>query len=65
VHSEGPQRVTVHGRDEVVIVTAQEFERLKGDKTGAAIVAAIQASPYRDIELVPESVVMPVRDVEL
>lgn len=65
MHSEGPQRVTVHGRDEVVIVTAQEFERLKGDKTGAAIVAAIQASPYRDIELVPESVVMPVRDVEL
>lgn len=65
VHSEGPQHVTVHGRDEVVVVSADEFRRLKGGRTGAAIVAAIQASPYRDIELVPESVVMPIRDVEL
>jgi prevent-host-death family protein len=25
VHEHGPQRVTVHGRDEVVVVTAQEY----------------------------------------
>ena len=32
--SEGPQHVTVHGRDEVVIVAAEEFHRLKGGRTG-------------------------------
>ena len=28
VRSEGPQHVTVHGRDEVVIIAAEEFRRL-------------------------------------
>src|SRR5258706_12924596 len=28
VRSEGPQRVTVHGRDEVVVISAEEFRRL-------------------------------------
>jgi prevent-host-death family protein len=27
VRSEGPQRVTVHGRDEVVVISAEEFRR--------------------------------------
>jgi prevent-host-death family protein len=31
VRSEGPQRVTVHGRDEVVVISAEEFCRLKDD----------------------------------
>ena len=30
VRSEGPQHVTVHGRDEVVVVAAEEFRRLQG-----------------------------------
>jgi len=34
VRSEGPQHVTVHGRDEVVVISAEEFRRLKGDLTG-------------------------------
>jgi prevent-host-death family protein len=63
--SEGPQRVTVHGRDEVVVVAAEEFRRLKGDLTGAALIAALQASPYRDIDLEPPRVRLPVRDVKL
>ncbi|MDB5796149.1 MAG: type toxin-antitoxin system Phd/YefM family antitoxin [Paucimonas sp.] len=65
VHSEGPQHVTVHGRDEVVVVTAEEFRRLKGEKTGAALIDAIQASPYRDMELEAPRTSMPVRDVAL
>lgn len=65
VHSEGPQRVTVHGRDEVVVITAQEFRRLKGDLTGAALIAAMQASPYRDIDVEPKRAAMPVRGVDL
>ena len=39
VRSEGPQHVTVHGRDEVVVVAAEEFRRLKGERTGAALIA--------------------------
>jgi prevent-host-death family protein len=44
VRSEGPQHVTVHGRDEVVVIAAEDFRRLKGDLTGEALVAAMQAS---------------------
>jgi prevent-host-death family protein len=46
VRSEGPQRVTVHGRDEVVVIDAEDFRRLQGEQTGHALVAAMQASPY-------------------
>jgi prevent-host-death family protein len=65
VRSEGPQHVTVHGRDEVVVIAAEEFRRLKGDLTGQALIAAMQASPHRDIDIEPKGVRMPVRDVAL
>ena len=61
VRSEGPQHVTVHGRDEVVVISAEEFRRLKGDLTGEALIAAMQASPHRDIEIEPKRAPMPVR----
>ena len=63
VRSEGPQRVTVHGRDEVVVISAEEFRRLKGDLTGEALIAAMQASPHRDIDIEPRRAAMPVREV--
>jgi prevent-host-death family protein len=65
VRSDGPQHVTVHGRDEVVVVAAEEFRRLKGDRTGAALIAALQESPYRDIDIEPRRERLPVRDVKL
>lgn len=65
VRSEGPQHVTVHGRDEVVIISAEEFRRLKGSATGEALIKAMQASPYRDVEIEIEHEPMPVRDVPL
>jgi prevent-host-death family protein len=65
VRSEGPQHVSVHGRDEVVVIAAEEFRRLKGDPTGEALVAAMQASPYRDIDIEPRRAPMPVRDATL
>jgi len=65
VRTEGPQHVTVHGRDEVVVIAADEFRRLKGDLTGQALVAAMQASPYREIDLEPARSRLPVRDVDL
>jgi prevent-host-death family protein len=65
VRTEGPQHVTVHGRNEVVVIAAEEFRRLKGDLTGEALVAAMQASPYREIDIEPKRSRLPVRDVEL
>jgi prevent-host-death family protein len=65
VRSEGPQRVTVHGRDEVVVISAEEFRRLKGDLTGKSLIAAMQASPHRDIDLESKRTPMPVREVSL
>ncbi len=57
--------MTVHGREEVVVISVEEFRALKGDMTGLALVAAIQASPYREIDLEPERLPMPVREVDL
>ncbi|HEY2635422.1 MAG TPA: type II toxin-antitoxin system Phd/YefM family antitoxin [Steroidobacteraceae bacterium] len=65
VRSEGPQHVTVHGRDEVVVIAAEEFRRLKGDATGRTLLEAMQASPYREVDIDQERSVMPVRDVAL
>jgi len=65
VRSEGPQHVTVHGRDEVVVIAAEEFRRLQGDATGRALIEAIQDSPHREIDIVPDRSVMPVRGVAL
>jgi len=65
VRSEGPQHVTVHGREAVVVISAEEFRRLKGDVTGEALIAAMQASPYRDDDVEPSRTPMPVRAVAL
>lgn len=65
VHSEGPQHVTVHGRDEVVVITAADFRRLGGERTGRHLIEAIQSSPYRDTDLEVPREAMPVRDVLL
>jgi prevent-host-death family protein len=63
--SEGPQLVTVHGRDEVMVVAIDEFRRLKGEPTGAALLEALQVSPHRDIDLEPQRAAMPVRELDL
>jgi len=65
VRTEGPQHVTVHGRDEVVVVAAEEFRRLKGERSGAALIEALQASPDRDADIEPRRAPMPVREVDL
>jgi prevent-host-death family protein len=63
--SAGPQHVSVRGKDEVVIVSAEEFRRLSGNLTGRALVEALRASPHRAIEIAPKRARMPVRDIEL
>ncbi len=66
VRSEGPQHVTVHGRDEVVVIAAEEFRRLQGLQTGRALVEVLQAAPYPEIDLATAPPIhAPVRDVAL
>ena len=63
--TDGPQLVTVHGREEVVVVAADEYRRLKGQVTGQALIDMLQASPHRDVEIAPPRTPVPVRDVNL
>lgn len=65
VHSDGPQHVTVHEWEEVVVISAAEFSRLLGDRSGQSLVAALQSSPCRDLDIAPQRSPMPVRDVVL
>ncbi len=62
---EGPQHVTVHGREAVAIVGAEEYRMLHGTRDWRELVQAMQDSPHRDIDLTPERSVMPVRDIAL
>ena len=61
----GPQRVTLHGKDTVVIVGADEFDRLQRPLTGRDILNALAGSPLADVPFERLSVKSKVRDVKL
>ncbi len=63
--AEGPQHVTVHGREEVVVIAADDYRRLKGERSGQALIDALQAIPHPDVELEPGRYDAPVRDIAL
>ena len=63
--TEGPQRITVHGREEVVIVSVEEHRRVKGQRTGQALVDLLQESPLREIRFDRRGTRSDVRGVEL
>lgn len=63
--NEGPQRVTLHGREEVVIVSVEDYRNLRDERTGADLVELLQQSPLQGVEFEHERVESPVRDVEL
>lgn len=63
--TEGPQRITVHGREEVVVVSVEEYRRIKGQPTGQALVKLLQDSPLRDISMDRARTRSRVRAVEL
>lgn len=63
--SEGPQRVTLHGRDAVVIVDAADFDRAREGRTGQGLVDALAAAPLGVLAFERESVASPVRPVAL
>lgn len=62
---DGPQRVTLHGKDAVVILAAETYDREREHHTGQRLVDALAASPLRDVEFNRPFVSGPVRDVEL
>jgi hypothetical protein len=55
----------VDGRQEVVVIAAGEFQRLKGNATGGVLITAMRASPDHEVEIAPERTQMPVRDAIL
>ncbi len=61
----GPQHVTVHGRDSVVVLSEVEYTRLKGEHSGQLLVELLASSPLRDVEFEHAGVRGPVRDVDL
>lgn len=63
--TEGPQRITVHGREEVVVVSVEEYRRGTGEPTGRVLVELLHESPLRDIEMERSRTRSHVRTVEL
>ena len=61
----GPQRVTLHGKDAVVIVGADEFDRLRRPVTGRDIVAALAASPLAEVRFDRLTIKSRVRNTDL
>jgi prevent-host-death family protein len=64
-HRDGPQHVTVHGREAVVVVDAAEYNRLRGAQTGELLIEALQSSPHKQASIEPSRTAMPVRAVKL
>jgi antitoxin Phd len=63
--TEGPQRVTVHGRDAVVVVAAEDYDRDRRRHTGQRLVDLMAASPLGDIDIDRSFIDGPVRDIDL
>ena len=61
----GPQRVTLHGKDAVVILSAEDYARLAPAAAQPSLHALLSSSPLRDLDFEHGSVRAPVRDVEL
>ena len=49
--SEGPQRVTVRGRDSVVVISVEEHERLTGSRPRQSFVEFMESLPFYPLEL--------------
>ncbi len=61
----GPQRVTVRRKDAVVVVSAEEYDRLVARAEQKTLYSLLAESPLRDLDFGEEGVKSPVREVEL
>jgi prevent-host-death family protein len=64
-HEGGPQRVTLHGRDAVVVMRADEFDRMQRPVSGRDLVTALATSPLAEVSFDRLTVKSPVRDIDL
>jgi hypothetical protein len=55
----------VHGREEVVVVSVEEYRRVKGQPTGEVLVKLLQDSPLRHIAIKRVRTHGPIRGVKL
>ena len=60
-----PQRITVHGKDAVVIVAADAFEALRVRERSASLHELLSQSPLSRMKFEAEGIRSPVREVEL
>ena len=51
VQANGPQRVTVRGKDAVVVVAADEFDRLVASTDRPSLHELLSTSPLRDLPI--------------
>src|SRR3974377_2291517 len=61
----GPQRVTVHGKDAVVILSAEDYARLAPAAAQPSLHALLSSSPLQDLDFEHGSVRSRGRGVEL
>ena len=59
-----PQRITVHGKDAVVIVAADAFEALRARENSASLHELLSQSPLSRMKFEAEGIRSPVREVE-
>ena len=61
----GPQHVTVNGEERAVVLSAEDYVRLRGQPTGRALADLMADSPLGDVILEHPKVKGPVRAVTL
>lgn len=61
----GPQHVTVNGEERAVVLSAEDYVRLRGQPTGRALVDLMADSPLGDVVFEHPKVKGPVRAVTL
>lgn len=62
---QGSQHVTVNGEKRAVVVSAEEYERLSGHRTGRELIQLLADSPLADVEFEHPRTTGPVRDADL
>ena len=58
-----PQRVTVNGRDAVVVVATKDFDRLQAPREASSLHHLLSRSPLRRLEFQHGPIEGPVREV--
>jgi len=61
----GPQRVTVNGQEKAVVLSAEDYRRLRGEPMSDALVRLLGEADLDDVTFEHPTTRGPIRDVEL